>query len=268
MLYLSLLAATVTSQPDYQLANLILTGVYVFLTLALAGAAIWSVFITRAALRASSEQSQKALEASERQSKAAIDAVNKQIEASEKQSKETIDAVNKQIETSERQAQEALHNQHKPVVVPISEKLEGFVGVFRVGLQNKGAGVALNAFSVMGIKDLPLAKIIQPGGVAKSKIDLPIILYSWKMWFLVPDEEETFLFKVQGEVLFPPTTFEEVDVIPQTGARLMVTYNDIFTNKYFAFFDYGVELGWKQVHEIRRVKQRLDELVIIRHKDE
>jgi hypothetical protein len=257
MLYLSLLAATVTSQPDYQLANLILMGVYVLLTLALAGVALWSVFITRAALSASSEQSQKALEASERQSKAAIEAVNKQIEASEKQSKETIDAVNKQIEANEKQAQEALYNQHKPVVVPISEKLEKMVVgadartyAYRVGMQNKGAGVAFNAFGVVGIKDLP------------------VILCSSKIWFLVPDNEETFTFKVQGEVMYPFNVFEEVNVFPPVGARLMITYNDAFSNKYFAVFDYSEELGWKQVYEIRRVKQRIDELLIIRHKGE
>ena len=55
--------------PDYQLPNLILMGIYVFLTLVVAVGAIWSVFITRTSLKASAKQSQDALAASEKQLK-------------------------------------------------------------------------------------------------------------------------------------------------------------------------------------------------------
>jgi len=165
-------------------------------------------------------------------------------------STETIDIVNKQIKASEKQAQEALYNQHKPIIVPIYDLIKAKdAGTFRIGIQNKGAGVALNAFGVMGIKNVP------------------VIFCSSRILFLVPDKEQFFTFEEQGEVLYPFNVFEEVNVFPQVLARLMVTYNDAFSNKYFAVFDFE-ELGWKQVYEIRRVKQRLDELVIIRHKDE
>jgi hypothetical protein len=249
MSLLVLLSGSSTSQPDYSLPNLVLTAIYVVLTLVIAGAAIWSATITRKALKTSSELSRDALAASDRQSGEAIAAVNKQIEASEKQSKEAIAAVNRQIEASERQAQEALYNQHKPVIVPSSFLKTDDTRTFKVGMQNKGAGVALNAFGVMGIKDLPM------------------VLCSSRMWFLAPDDKETFItFKVGVDAWYPYNVFEEVAVFPQVGARLMVTYNDAFSNKYFATFDYSDELEWKQVNEIKRVKQRLDELLDIRHK--
>ena len=73
------------ASPDYQLANLILMGIYVFLTLVVAVGAIGSVFITRTTLKASAKQSQDALAASEQQSNAAIAAVHDQIEASKRQ---------------------------------------------------------------------------------------------------------------------------------------------------------------------------------------
>ena len=56
--------------------SVILTGVYVFLTLRIANKTAESVTITRDALVASQWQSQAALTASETQSKAAIDAVS------------------------------------------------------------------------------------------------------------------------------------------------------------------------------------------------
>src|SRR5258708_39819173 len=158
------LSGSTTSQPDYSLPNLVLMAIYVGLTLVLAFVAVISIVISstlsRNALAASDRQSREAIEAvqrqieaSERQSKEAIEAVNKQIETSERQTKETIEAVNRQIEASERQAQEALYNQHKPIVVPISEKISEWYTpqheeAYSVGMQNKGTGVALNAFGV------------------------------------------------------------------------------------------------------------------------
>ncbi len=159
--------------------------------------------------------------------------------------------MNKQIEASERQAQEALYNQHKPVIVPSYNIIQkNGPGNYTVGIQNKGAGVALNAYGVLAIKGLPT------------------IYCSSGRWFLVPDKEQISTFKVQEDVMYPYNVFEEVNIFPPVGARLMVTYNDAFSNKYFAVFDYSEELAWKQVYEIRRVKQRLDELLIRRHKAE
>src|SRR5258708_17130694 len=138
--------------------------IYVGLTLVLAFVAVISIVISstlsRNALAASDRQSREAIEAvqrqieaSERQSKEAIEAVNKQIEASERQTRETIEAVNKQIEASERQAQEALYNQHKPVIVPTYDQIEKeAIEGYNVGIQNKGTGVALNAYGVLAIK--------------------------------------------------------------------------------------------------------------------
>ncbi len=248
MSLLVLLSGSTTSQPDYSLPNLVLMAIYVGLTLVLAFVAVISIVI-------SSTLSRNALAASDRQSREAIEAVQKQIEASERQSKEAIEAVNRQIEASERQAQEALYNQHKPVVVPISEKISEWYTpqheeAYSVGMQNKGTGVALNAFGVLGIKGLRA------------------ILCSSKIWFLVPDNKMFIVFKVGVDAWYSSNEFEGVPVFPPVGARLMVTYNDAFSNKYFAIFDYSDELGWIQVNEIKRVKQRLDELLIIRHKTE
>jgi NACalpha-BTF3-like transcription factor len=96
----------VTISPDYLLDGL--TATYVVLTLVLAIIALRSLSktqtsldLTRQQININKQQSQEALEASERHSQA------------------TIEAVNKQIEASERQAKEALFNQHKPVIVPL-----------------------------------------------------------------------------------------------------------------------------------------------------
>ena len=256
MLYLVFLAASV----DYQLPNLILMTVYVGLTLVIAIAAIWSAIITRTALKASSKQSQEALAASERQSKAAIEAIHKQIEASEQQARDTIEAVNRQIEASERQAQEALYNQHKPIVIPINNFSRQDVILkqehdlkYRMIFQNKGAGVALNTFAIMALNGLPDIFCSTSTGILVQDADMP----------------KAFDFNTGIEHMYPSNEFEGVSVFPKGVfgfARLMITYSDMFDNRYFGVFDYSEEFGWRQLNEIRRVKQRLDELVIIKHK--
>jgi hypothetical protein len=42
----------------------------------------------------------------------------------------------------------------------------------------------------------------------------------------------------------------------------MVTYNDVFKNKYLVVFDYSDELGWRQIEDVKKVEKRLDELVV------
>src|SRR5258708_2008373 len=81
------------------------------------------------------------------------------LKASDRQSKDTIEAVNRQITASEKQAQEALYNQHKPIVIPVTIPLSKALILdsirnnqpFTFGIRNKGAGVALNVFSILGL---------------------------------------------------------------------------------------------------------------------
>jgi len=167
--------------------------------------------------------------------------------ASDRQSREAIEAVQKQIDTSERQAQEALYNQHKPVIVPLTRPLSHDGITYEVNTQNKGSGVALNTYGLLTI------------------FGLPSIMCSNKVFFLVPDKEEIILFSLgRGEVVFPYNVFEGYNVF-SSEVRFMVTYNDVFGNKHLAVFDFSLDLGWRQIDEIKRVEQRLDEQVIIKH---
>src|SRR5260221_10624356 len=140
---------TVTTSPDYLLDGL--TASYVLLTLALAIIAFRSLRQTQASLDLTRQQ----IELNKQQSQEAS-------AASERHSQATIDAVNKQIEASERQAQEALYNQHKPIIIPVTDPttqhlLLSNLGkqIFSIGIRNKGAGVAMNAFSIVGVKGFP-----------------------------------------------------------------------------------------------------------------
>jgi hypothetical protein len=250
---------SVASPPDYQLANLILMGIYVFLTLVVAVGAIGSVFITRASLAASAKQSQDALAASEKQSQAAINAVYKQIEA------------------SKRQAQETMNNQFKPVVVPLSQIVplydEGYP--LKIWMTNKGAGVALNMFG-----------IFYTNGSRSNKV-----YHFSRNYFLVPDGEESidFLTEKDGIKIRPIDDFYGYPTYPGDMPRindrgisnvsvLMITYEDIFSNKYFIVFRYydmpvdinelrqmreigqDFEPGWEKT-DLKRVDQGLGELI-------
>ncbi len=208
MLLLVLLSGSSTSQPDYSLPNLVLMAIYVGLTLVIAGAAIWSTNITRKALKTSSELSRDALAASDRQSKEAIEAVQKQIDA------------------SERQAQEALYNQHKPIVIPINNSISKDIVsdvIHRhhstlqiiIGLQNKGAGVALNTFAIIAVNGLPEVFCSPSTGILFQDADVP------------KDFDFTTDFSARVRYRYPSNEFEGVPVFPQGVfgfARLMVTY--------------------------------------------
>lgn len=86
-----------------------------------------------------------------------------------------------------------------------------------------------------------------------------------KVFFLVPDKVETILFSLDHkETLFSYNEFEGYKVF-SSEARFMVTYNDAFANKYLAVFDWSSVLGWRQIDQIKRVEQRLDEQIIIKH---
>jgi type II secretory pathway pseudopilin PulG len=249
---LVLLSGPTTSQPDYSLLNLVLMGIYVGLTLVLAIVAVASIFI-------STRLSVKALAASDRQSREAIEAIQRQIDASEKQTKDTIEAVNRQIEASERQAQEALYNQHKPIVISVTNPSSHSLILRSIGNQhfglsmtNKGAGVALNVYGIVGLDDFPEILCLATAKIIVHDADYPT----------------PFDFKADGKLKYPTNEFEGVTVFPQGVfgyLRLMVTYSDLFNNQYLAVFDYSEEFGWRLKDEIKRVEKRLDEQVIIRH---
>jgi len=206
---------TVTTSPDYLLDAL--TAGYVLLTLALAFIALRSL----------------------RKTQTSLDLTRQQININKWQSHEAFEA-------SERQAKEALYNQHKPVIVPLDRLISNDAITYKMSVQNKGVGVALNIYSIVTIKALPH------------------IYCSEQVQFFVPDKEELFSFKVDGgEARFPYNVFEGYNVF-SSEVRLMATYNDAFGNKYLAVFDYSSYLGWRQIDEIKRVGQRLDELIIKR----
>src|SRR5258706_6227846 len=92
--------------------NDILTGVYVVLTLIIAGAAIWFIRVTG------------------------------------NQAKVAIATVREQIAVSEQQAREALFNQHKPIVVPVSHL---YTTKDALEMRNAGSGIALNTWGTLTV---------------------------------------------------------------------------------------------------------------------
>jgi hypothetical protein len=63
-----------------------------------------------------------------------------------------------------------------------------------------------------------------------------------------------------GYATFPGVMPRVNDRGMSSGSFLMITYNDIFDNKYLVVFDYSDELRWEQV-DLKRVERRLDELI-------
>lgn len=238
---LILLSGSATSQPDNSLSNLLMA-IYVGLTLILAIVAVVSIVIS---------------------SRLARDA----LAASDRQSKEAIEAVQKQIDASERQAQEALYNQHKPIVVPINNSISKDIVLdviirhhstlqIIIGLQNKGAGVALNTFAITAVDGFSEVFCSPSTGILSQDADVP------------KDFDFTTDFSARVRYRYPSNEFEGVPVFPQGVfgfARLMVTYSDIFDNRYFGVFDYSDEFGWRMLNDVKRVTKRLDELIMIQH---
>src|SRR5258708_714962 len=118
--------------------NDILTGVYVVLTLIIAGAAIWSIRVVG------------------KQSKVAIAVLTLIIAGAAiwsirvvgKQSKVAIAIVREQIAVSEQQAREALFNQHKPIVIPVSPP---YTTKDALEMRNAGSGIALNTWGTLTV---------------------------------------------------------------------------------------------------------------------
>src|SRR5205807_7777855 len=122
--------------------NTALTGAYVFLTLIIAGATIWSLYMTRTSLDLTRQQ----IELNKQQSQEAS-------AASERHSQATISAVNKQIAASEAQFQQERFTEHLPLLIPEgAPKFQRAKPLFlnwttneqRISIHNVGPGVALN----------------------------------------------------------------------------------------------------------------------------
>jgi len=244
------------------LVNVILTALYVILTLSLVVITRRSLTLAREQVEEakiqsqkdreeSARQSQAALEASAKQSQEAIEAVREQIVASEQQSNTAIEAVHEQIKASERQAQEALYNQYKPVIVPLDKTSHLGPAFSEVLLGNKGPGVALNTWGFLTGKNNPQKQ------------------HFIQTYFLVPGGE-TMVYIGETDVQYGLSDFEGHRIHPIDGAdglpvraRLMVTYNDVFENKYLSILDLTNELGWRHV-VLQKVDKRLDEFVIMK----
>lgn len=243
------------------LAYVILTACYVALTLSLVIITWKSLALARDQMKQAKEQSkqdreesarqsQAALEASAKQSQNAIETVREQIKASEQQSQAAIEAVHEQIKASEKQAQEALFNQYRPVIVPLDTTSHLSPRLSEVLVGNKGPGVALNTWGFLALKNNPQKQ------------------YFLQTYFLAPDGEITVSLS-ETDVEYGRSEFEEYRAHPIDGAdglpvraRLMVTYNDVYENKYLSIFDLTNELGWRHIVS-QKVDKRLDELVIM-----
>ena len=202
--------------------NDIFTGVYVVLTLIIAGTAIRSI-------RVASKQSRDA------------------IVASENQSKEAIATVREQIAASEQQAREALYNQHKPIVVPTSPLYSRQDGL---EMRNAGSGIALNTWGVLTVVATnKLYRFDSTLFLIPEKVqDISLGDISSTLDFMFPGRE------FNGYSIDPPPDIGRIG----TAVRLMLTYNDIFGNIYFCIYDYS-GFGWRLVETMKRIEQRLDE---------
>lgn len=175
----------------------------------------------------------------------------KAVRDNHKQSQAAIDAMNKQIVVSERQAQEALYNQHKPVIVPLS-RLSGLAKL-QFTMQNKGTGIALNTWGIL------------------TNVSSGTLYRFENAYFLVPDKAEAIsLFEVTNalDFIFPNREFYGYSIYPQADntrlhaeMRLMVTFRDIFANKYLIIFDWS-SFGWRQFEILTKIEQGLDEYLV------
>jgi hypothetical protein len=247
----SVSGSTSSSDNTLQLVTVILTSIYVAATLAIVGLTIW--------------QSKAALAASARQSQAAIDAVHDQIKASEKQSQATIDAVNKQIATSEAQFQQERFTLHLPLLIP--EGAPKFQRVKtneqRISIHNVGAGVALNVASVLF------------GESYNTVSDYAIKYIHWTCWLRVPVaaglvmkadhklnrglNDDVNYMRIGSYTLNAPEPNPNFS-LPNTLARITITYLDIFRRKHASIFDYVETDGWQLVEFLEDITDDLHDL--------
>jgi hypothetical protein len=158
------------------------------------------------------------------------------------------------LKANEKQAKEALLNQQKPVIVPISELVVYHETDFRIDIQNKGTGIAMNAWGIIF-------------NITKEQF------FRFKSsYFLVPDKTESIALidiSIALDFLFPTRKFHGYSIFSEndtgklgTVNRLMITYNDVFDNKYLVIFDWSQQLGWRQFEGIKSINQRLDEYFV------
>lgn len=202
--------------------NNIFTGVYVILTLIIAGVAIWSI-------RAANKQSRDT------------------ILASENNFKEVIATVREQIAASEQQAREALYNQHKPIVVPTNPLYRQQDGL---EMRNAGSGIALNTWGILTIISTnTLYRFNSTLFLIPERVqDISLEELSNNLDVLFPGRE------FRGYSLYPPADRGRIG----SAIRLILTYNDIFGNIYLGVYDYS-GFGWRLVETMKRIEQRLDE---------
>lgn len=219
-----------------QFWNDIFTGAYVILTLVIAGATIWSLILTRASLNLTREQT----EINRKQSEDALI-------ASEKQSQAAMKAVHEQIQASEKQNREQMENQFKPFIMPVGKPETGDNVAYRLDLLNQGTGIALKTWGFITMRNFPQ-------------------IYYFESAYSIRSHEMNMHKLVNEDIIYPTNVFEGYPIFlsgDESGIkqiiRLLVTYNDIFNNKFLIIFDYSDEFGWQLV-DFKKVEKRLDEL--------
>lgn len=207
---------SISLTPDY-LSDTI-QAIYVFLTLVIAIAAIYS------------------------------------INQSRKQSQDTLKAVYVQIDANKKQAQEALYAQNRPIIIcmgflnPIAMSSQHVA----ITLNNVGLAVATNAWGILSFGAPP--GLYTPYSFAHPHI-------------FVPNNSTEIAFNVAGKLTFKNSEIEGYSFAPQKLnsivyiARAIITYQDIFNNKYLSIFDYNTDYGWRQI-TLQPIAYTLDEINI------
>jgi hypothetical protein len=132
------------------------------------------------------------------------------------------------------------------VIIPVKLQRIREQNVISMTLVNVGPGVAMNTWGTVGMK-----------GQAKH-------YSSVQSSFLVPKIEGDAIFEI-AETGFPSAEFNNCPIFPleedgiSYDIRLMLTYRDVFDNKFLVIFDHSREFGWKQFKS-ERVKETMDEV--------
>ncbi len=244
--------------------SVLLTGVYVFLTLRIANKTAESVKATQDSLALAGEQleinkqqSKEAAMLSEKQSQATIDAVNKQIEASERQAQEALAEGRRQSQEALALAHEQIGQGKQPILIPLSAlPLTAVVGQLDythselpLVLMIVGTGVALNIWGVLvppqNIPQTPYSFSNQ-AHLLQSKEDKVIFRKSQSYFFTEKDKIGELDLRPSSEL----TKVGTIDVL-RYAARLTLTYIDVFGIKHATIYDYTNANEWKVVAHFR-----------------
>jgi len=184
-----------------------------------------------------------------------------------KLSRAALQAVNVQIAEGKEQAEQERHDKVLPFLVPMDAPvfddihgnlLKWEASIQDITLRNMGVGIALNVASVLlGCESYNW----EPG---KPRI-AGVFERHWTLWLDVPvaplDKVRcAYLINngsfreenrhVAGYSFFAPPEPERVDVqhgALQITARIILTYQDIFSRKYASIYDYVQTIGWRLV---------------------